>query len=76
MDYRNLFSCALMIVGAFVFTAVICGVLFANQEQPTPEQCYEIRHMEATSFRFNKCTGESHIVVRGPNGFEWQRVIE
>lgn len=55
------------------------GAYWKNIDKPktdTATQCYTFQSTGTSHIRLNSCTGEAHIVVRGPNGFEWQRIIE
>lgn len=36
--------------------------------------CHTFASTGTSHIRFNNCTGEAHVIVRGPNGFEWQVV--
>lgn len=38
--------------------------------------CHTFQRTDTSHIRLNSCTGEAHVIVRGPNGFEWQKIIE
>lgn len=50
--------------------------IYTNPRYVEKEQCHTFASTGTSHIRMNNCTGDAHIIVRGPNGFEWQRVIE
>lgn len=61
------------VILACAFLGVI-ALLYAIKQTPPPTQCHTFQRTETSHIRLNSCTGEAHIVVRGANGFEWQRI--
>lgn len=63
------------ILGIFMFLMV--GVIFISVTiKPLNDKplCHTFQPTDSSHIRMNNCTGEAHIIVRGPEGFEWQRV--
>lgn len=63
------------ILGLFIFLMV--GVIFITvvpKQFDQPAACHTFAPTDTSHIRMNTCTGEAHIIVRGDEGFEWQRV--
>lgn len=61
-------------IGISVLLAVLGALVFTSHYMDKPTQCHTFQRTDTSHIRLNSCTGEAHIVVRGPNGFEWQAV--
>lgn len=61
-----------LVVFSVCFALIGAVVLASNYFENRP--CYVFDVAASSHIRMNKCTGESHVIVRGPNGFEWQKV--
>lgn len=59
-----------------VVTLFFMGAFAMKSQIETPKSCYTFQRTDTSHIRLNSCTGEAHVIVRGVNGFEWQRVIE
>lgn len=61
-----------------VVTAICVGgfLISASDYLTDAKPCHTFERTDTSHIRFNNCTGEAHVIVRGPNGFEWQRIID
>lgn len=66
---------AIMLSLFFLCAMVVLAVKIQN-DQSSPQDCHTFERTDTSHIRLNSCTGEAHVIVRGPNGFEWQRVVE
>jgi len=61
-----------ILAAAAIVIALIAGFVFLRHVESKP--CYAIERAANSHIRFNNCTGEAHVVVRGATGFEWEVV--
>lgn len=62
------------ILGTLLAFAIPGSIVAAIHLIPHKAECYTFNPADNSHIRLNSCTGEAHVVVRGPNGFEWQRI--
>ena len=63
-------------IALLVIFIVVAAVTHLIVREPSAKECHTFQRTDTSHIRLNSCTGEAHVVVRGPNGFEWQKIIE
>ena len=61
-----------LIVFSVCFALIGAVVVASNYLDNRP--CHTFQRTDTSHIRLNSCTGEAHVIVRGAEGFEWQRV--
>ena len=58
-------------ITSIALAAILAFILFTKDE---PQNCHTFQPTDSSHIRMNTCTGDAHVIVRGPNGFEWRVV--